>query len=565
MMAIHAREYRTSVRYLSMVGLGLLGLASCAADREPDSFFLDGVSTTQNDSDIGDSDGVETLDVGGSSETGVTPADDPETCAEAEELKTYIGCEFWPTVTANIVDPMFDFAVVVANVGDEPAEVEVDRGGTLIETVVVPPDELRTIYLPWVPELKGPVDVCTESSPANLPTMRAPDGAYHLVSSRPVVAYQFNPLQYRPQGGVAGKDWSAACAASCMAECFSFTNDASLLLPSTALTTNYRVTGYPAPAVDAVRPVSSTLAVTGTTDGTQVTVTLSQDAEVHGGPGVVHARGGEVFSFSLDAGEVVQLVGGFGSTVDLSGSLVQANAPIQVIFGLPCRTIAQAPACDHVEESVFPVETWGKRYFVAVPTSPDGEPVGHQVRIYGNVDGTKLTYPAGKPDGFPDTINAGEVVGKVGSHVVTEDFEVVGDHEFAVSTFQLSMLALGTYNTTRRGDPSQSNVTAVEQFRHKYVFLAPLDYPVSFVDVIQPMNAQVDLDGAPAAGELTAIGSSGYGVRRVPLGDGKDGAHVLTADQPVGIQVMGYGRYTSYQYPGGLNLEAIAPPPPPVL
>jgi hypothetical protein len=32
----------------------------------------------------------------------------------------------------------------------------------------------------------------------------------------------------------------------------------------------------------------------------------------------------------------------------------------------------------------------------------------------------------------------------------------------------------------------------------------------------------------------------------------------------VGIQVVGYGSYTSYQYPGGLNLTLIAPPPPPI-
>ncbi len=29
---------------------------------------------------------------------------------------------------------------------------------------------------------------------------------------------------------------------------------------------------------------------------------------------------------------------------------------------------------------------------------------------------------------------------------------------------------------------------------------------------------------------------------------------MLTASAPVGIQVLGYGAYTSYQYPGGLNL-----------
>jgi hypothetical protein len=35
----------------------------------------------------------------------------------------------------------------------------------------------------------------------------------------------------------------------------------------------------------------------------------------------------------------------------------------------------------------------------------------------------------------------------------------------------------------------------------------------------------------------------------------------MTSTMPVGAQVMGYGAYTSYQYPGGLNLTLIAPPP----
>ena len=58
-----------------------------------------------------------------------------------------------------------------------------------------------------------------------------------------------------------------------------------------------------------------------------------------------------------------------------------------------------------------------------------------------------------------------------------------------------------------------------------------------------------------------AIGASGYGVARYKLGPGNSGAHTLMSDKPVGIQVMGYGQYTSYQYPGGSDLLAIAPPP----
>jgi hypothetical protein len=113
------------------------------------------------------------------------------------------------------------------------------------------------------------------------------------------------------------------------------------------------------------------------------------------------------------------------------------------------------------------------------------------------------------------------------------------------------------------GDPSQSNAIAVEQYRVKYVFLAPTDYTESYVDITQPMNAQVVLDGAPVTTPATPIGGSGYGIARVLLGPGNNGAHVMTSAAAVGIQVIGYGAYTSYQYPGGLNLNAIAPPPPP--
>lgn len=107
-----------------------------------------------------------------------------------------------------------------------------------------------------------------------------------------------------------------------------------------------------------------------------------------------------------------------------------------------------------------------------------------------------------------------------------------------------------------------SYMTAVEQYRTKYVFLAPSNYDLSYADVVMPMDATLELDGAAVTKAPTAIGS-GYGVVRLGLGPGQQGAHVLTSSAPVGLQVMGYGRYTSYQYPGGMNLKAIAPPPDP--
>ncbi|WP_437733047.1 IgGFc-binding protein [Sorangium sp. So ce1335] len=492
------------------------------------------------------------------------PAEDPKTCAEAAASKSYIGCDFWPTVTANVVWSIFDFAVVVANAGDEAAEVEVTRGGEPVAQAEIPPNSLSKIYLPWVPALKGPdSDECASGRPIER-SVRVDAGAYRLVSSRPVTVYQFNALEYKGAGGPAGKDWSSCpgndvCDDVAPVGCFSFSNDASLLLPSTAMTGNYRIPGQQGWADVGM---GGTLVITGTADGTSVTVSVAQGGAVVAGGGVPATRGGESFTVELDEGDVVEILG--DPARDLSGSLVTATKPVQVLTGMPC---VEAPigraACDHIEESVFPAETLGKHYFVTIPTSPRGQVIGHIVRLYGNVDGTALTYPSGRPDGAPTRIDAGQVVDL---SMVRRDFEVVGDHEFAVSSFMLGadIVDPSTRPPNQKGDPSQSHPTAVEQYRTKYVFLAPSDYDESYVDIVQPMDASITLDGAAVGVAPTPIGNgSGFGVARVKLGPGNGGAHVLTASAPVGIQVIGYGSYTSYQYPGGLNLLTIAPPPPP--
>jgi hypothetical protein len=132
------------------------------------------------------------------------------------------------------------------------------------------------------------------------------------------------------------------------------------------------------------------------------------------------------------------------------------------------------------------------------------------ISVYGNVDGTKLTYK------------------KAGS----------------------------------QGDPSQTFAVAAEQYRLDYVFLAPTDYKTSYVDVIAPAGTKLDLDGTTVSMKLTSIAGTDWFVGRLLLDAGKDGVHTLVADKAIGIQVIGYGDYTTYMYPGGLNLGQIAPVPP---
>ncbi|GMV15688.1 MAG: hypothetical protein AMXMBFR56_39120 [Polyangiaceae bacterium] len=528
---------------------------------------------------IGGGGGSGGLNVGGSGAINVGGAGtgggggfvgDPKTCEQAAQAKTYIGCDFWPTPVTNHVWSIFDFAVVVANAGDQPANVTVERAGAQVATDTVAPNSLTKLYLPWVPALKGAdFSACGEWTPGTS-SIRAQDGAYHLTSSAPVTVYQFNALEYQGKGGPPGKSW-AGCPGNQTCPltfgpigCYSFSNDASLLLPTTALTGNYRITTMRGWSDAGGIPIDAPayFAVTGTADNTNVTVKVSATGAVAAGGGIQATPAGGVLSFGLAKGEVVEIVG--TATTDLSGSLLQATAPVQVISGMPCVYLPFAQsACDHIEESVFPAETWGKRYFVVPPTGPKGDVPGHIVKLYGNVDGTQLSYPSGAPSLAPTSINAGQVV-DLG--IVKQAFEVVSqNHEIAVATFQMgaSVVDPVTQPPNQKGDPAQSLATAVEQYRTKYVFLTPDDYDVSYVDIVMPDGTNVVLDGAPLSAPTTSLGS-GYSVARAMLGPGQSGAHLLTSDKAVGLQVMGYGSYTSYQYPGGLNLTLIAPPPPPI-
>ncbi len=497
------------------------------------------------------------------------PTGDPVTCAQAAAQKSYIGCDYWPTVVANNVWSIFDFAAVVANAGQNTADVTVTGPGGFSKKVSVAPQQLVTVYLPWVKDLKGPdYDAQTAATPMTSSVFSA-GGAYHLVSSFPVTVYQFNALEYQGKGGPPGKDWSACPGGPNNpfgAPCDSFSNDASLLLPTTAMTGNYRVAGIHGWTEDngpngPIDVMGAYFAVTGTADGTNVKVKISATGSVLAGGKIAQTGPGGVLSFTLNAGDVAEVVGPVGQAFDLSGSQVSADKPVQVIAGVPCINIPKGvPTCDHTEESVLPAETLGKHYLVTVPTGPKGKPVAHNVRIYGNVDGTRLSYGGGAP--CAATVNAGQVLD---CGMVNKDFEVTGDHEFSVASFMPggSMVDPGGGNSAE-GDPSQSQMIAVEQFRTKYIFLAPADYDISYVDVVAPTGTNLTLDGTGASAAITPVGVNGLGVARIKLGAGQNGAHVMTGDKPFGIQVIGYGIATSYQYPGGLDLKGIAPPPPPV-
>ena len=531
----------------------------------------------------------------------VTPPDmaidtsnDPTTCADASKLQSYVGCDYWPTVTFNPVWTQFDFAVVVSNPGMQMANVTVSGGAlTQAKTSSVMPGQLVKIGLPWVPALKGPeVSAAgTLTAPYNV-SIFSLKGAYHLVSDVPVLVYQFNALEY--QGGTGmdlhGVAWSGCPGNSNLpADCFSFSNDASILLPSTAMTPNYLVTGVHGddsmdPTTNMATPIDGPfVAITAVADSTTITMKLGPKAKIlPSADGAVTAgMPGDTMTFDLDAGDVLQLMSDIGTVHDLTGSQIQATKPVQVISGHPCMINPQVNTymlfdnmyypnytCDHVEETQLPFETWGKKYVVTAPSGPHGATPQYTVRIYGGAKDAKLTLDP-TVSGAPSTISAGSVA----EFDTTKSFYVEGDNEFSVGIIQKSGAIVDptAIASMQEGDPSLSFMSSTEQYRTTYLFLAPNDYEENYADVVVPViggdgqaGTNLTLDGDQVTDTISPVGG-GFGVVRIKLAfSSASGAHQLVADMPVGIQVVGYGSYTSYQYPGGLNLKPITAPPPPI-
>ena len=492
---------------------------------------------------------------GGTSESGSSTSPDaspptpiPTSCDEALGLPSNIGCDFWPTVVANVVSSIFDFAVIVGNPGSGDATVTVTLGAQTVAAVTVSAGTEQTIYLPWNSTLKG---VDTDSIALFNSSVLAPGGAFHLSSTVPVVVYQFSPIETRGVDGPPGKTWS-----SCQQEnivdglCLAFTNEASLLLPTTALGTNYRVTG-PAPVTSPRYPVNTVCTLTAVADNT--TVTVSSPTAILSGTGLPGgAQANSQFTLTLAAGDVVELASQENS--GLAGTSILSDKPIQVLAGAPCQDIPDGNAgCDHLEETVLPSNVLGKTYAVFRPTGPGlMAPVPHQVVFYGIAETITLSYPGGMPPGAPSTLSPGQVVLVPG----TNDFVVTGSGPFAVATFLEGVTVVGPPNPTsvsdEIGDPAETFSIPVEQYRTSYFFLVPSTFTKSYVDVVGPHGTTLVLDGVPTTNVQSDAGN--YTVTRLPIGPG---AHTLVASQPVGAQVMGYDTFTAYAYPAGTSAMSL--------
>lgn len=262
-------------------------------------------------------------------------------CQSAVDAQSSVGCEYYAVDANN--DPVegYDaqpYAVVVSNVNpDFTADVQVQTytngAWNTIQMAQVAPNTLHQFNLP---------DRHVNYTNIN------PRGAYKIVSDVPIIAYQFQPINGQT----------------------SYTSDASLLLPKNVYDKFYYVIGWGEPSYG-----NAQLNIVASEDATSVTITPTVNTLAGGGIPALPA--GQPYQLPLmNEGDVIQIETSGGGQAGLSGTYIAADKPIAVFSTHWCANIpTQVCCCDHLEEQVYGLQTWGTTYVASrFPVRNGGPP-----------------------------------------------------------------------------------------------------------------------------------------------------------------------------------------------
>ena len=485
-------------------------------------------------------------------------------CQAADDQPSNVGCEFWAVDLDQqdaINDPASElWGIALSNAGQAEAVVTIEVNNAAVgdalalatvEEITVAPGTLQARLMPT-----RELDCGTEPNDYNSPGTCLSSRAFRITSTAPIVVYQYNIFEN------------------------TYSNDASLLLPTNALGNVYRVMGWLAghPIQAPIGPKildRSAVTVIGTEPNTEVTVKPSW--RIKGNPPIAATPAGGSIVVTLGPFDVLNLETDDGTfqddpktITDLSGTLVTSNKPVAVfssvestavpagVVDIPTYPGWEDETCclDHLEDQMFPAEAVGTKYLITrSPIRSTGSYVEPDViRFVGVAETANVTTNLPAPfDSF--TLEPGEVK----TTWSQTDTVVTADKPVMVGQYLVSQ---GYISGASTGDPSMTVFPPVEQYRTEYVILTPGSWTTSWVVIAAEVGSEVSIDGAtPSSCTITEIGmldGKTYESRRCPL---NEGAHALSGNAPFGVVAYGYGDAGSYAFAGGADVKKIYEPP----
>jgi hypothetical protein len=514
-------------------------------------------------------------------------------CEAALDNASNVGCDFWAVDLDNEAFKLgggasndaaaAQFAIVVANDNDDDVTVTVTKNASrvgdplneqAVASATVMSHSTTKINLPQreVDGAMGQNASYTQNSGSG--TFVSPH-AFHVVSTAPVVVYQFNPMVQQ------------------------FSNDASTLIPIQALGMDYVVIGYNTanPCGDSNLPTGSSIpdhtaiTIVAVEDDTNVTVTATHPIKASGGDSgfaIPSTMAGAPLSFKLSKYTVVNLESEqptgnvFACAMshqdgDFTGSQVHSDKPIVVFtsgergagFG-GATNIVNPPdwdpmtddtcCTDHLEEQLFPVTALGKEFALARSPIRSTDPSWKEpdiFRVVATTDNTTIT--TNLPGPYASfTLNARQQK----TFASTTGLTLKASNAVEVSSYLVSQHFV---KNGYIGDPSQLLHPAAEQFRKSYVFLVPDSWDKNYIVLAKPKAAQVTLDGVALAGiensgcvyaPIGTVAGTEYEQVTCPAAEGH---HTVSSDLPMGLSVYGYFNVGSYAFVGGSDVKIINP------
>lgn len=324
------------------------------------------------------------------------------------------------------------------------------------------------------------------------------------------------------------------------------TTDAAQVLPVSGLGTSYRVDALPGTSTafpNGTYIFRSEFLIVATEDGTVVSITPSTMTTAGNAPGVP-------FTVNLDAGQVYQVQALNGLT-DLTGTVISGTAasgpcrPFAVFGGSMCAVVSCA-ACDHVNEQMIPVNTWGTDFH----TVPLGNLSAWAYRVLANEDNTLVSIDGGGAV----SLNAGQ------THQVLNSSQpvcITSDKPISVTQIMQGATCAGS------GDPSlllltpDDRISTSAQFTTLFSTQAVMGH---YVSVVTPTGAisQLQLDGSPVSPALfsTYTACAGYSYAKVFV---TAGTHRLSS--PAGFLAYAYGLASGESYMYSVSNDMLEPAP----
>jgi len=464
-------------------------------------------------------------------------------CELGKYRSSYIGCEYWtldldqhPDPTQNPKPDSIPHSVVISNPNDRDATIafysQVAGASVTVSDPIVPAKSSKAFTMPRL-------DISGTSKTRN---------AINIVSSDPVSAHQFNPLNDERV----------------------YSNDASLLLPVNVVGKEYYVVNWPTQILPAFMNFDppdqhsyvTILAVSPGTTNLNVTTT----AQIEYGQGVGAVGPGTPRGFSLTRGDVLNLQAKDASSLvgaanDLTGSYIIADQPIAVFAGHESAVIGEPGGgnsggptddrmtsgtgnccADHIEQQLFPVNALGTTYIAAFSPSR-----GTKVDHWRIVAAEAVTVNTNPPQEGANGVSL-----QPGEHIEIwsdESFEVNATGKVLVAQFLVSQQRTSQVI----GDPAMVLAVPSERFRSDYNVLTPDGYDEDWITIIRPVGAEVRLNGTAISTTWSTVGST-YEIGYVAV---TPGVQSLESDEKFGIIAYGFDNAVSYAYPGGLDLVGV--------